>query len=84
MLQQDLLNTILERDEAVEATVRFTALQLLLVPGVTELAVGHFPEPFYAPVLSAIADSAAELRTLDLRGVWVRDMHKFYLCKAIR
>lgn len=83
-LLQDLLNTILERDEAVDATVRFTALQLLLVPGVTKLAVGHFPEPFYAPVLSAIADSAAELRSLDLRGLWVRSMHKFYLCKVIR
>ncbi|KAA0202624.1 hypothetical protein HAZT_HAZT009103 [Hyalella azteca] len=83
-LLQELLNTILERNEAVEATVRFTAVQLLLVPGVTKLAVGHFPEPFYAPILSAIAESAAQLQTLDLRGVWVREMHKFYLCKVIR
>ena len=81
---EDILNTILEKDEDVDTTVRFIALQLLLVEGVNSLNIGHFPEDFYTHVLDAVAHSAAELRKLDLKGLWVGNEHKFYLCKVLR
>ncbi|XP_045604370.2 uncharacterized protein [Procambarus clarkii] len=81
---EDLLNTILSRDQAVEATVRYLALQLLLVEGVRNLTVGNFPESYFALVLEAVAKSGAGIQHLDLRGLWVRDEHRHTLINTLR
>ncbi|KAK8734657.1 hypothetical protein OTU49_005918 [Cherax quadricarinatus] len=81
---EDLLNTILSRDEAVEATVRYLAIQLLLVEGVRNLTIGNFPESYFALVLEATAKSGAGIQQLDLRGLWVRDEHKYALIRTLR
>ncbi|KAL7638421.1 UNVERIFIED_CONTAM: hypothetical protein RMT77_010991 [Armadillidium vulgare] len=81
---QDILNIILEKDTEIEATIRYIALQLLLVKGVCTLKVGSFPESYYTFVLDAIAESCANLRNLDLRGLWIRPNDIFSFCKVIR
>ncbi|XP_037800769.1 uncharacterized protein LOC119595731 [Penaeus monodon] len=83
-LLEDLLNTILSKDEAVEATVRYLALQLLLVEGVRNLMIGNFPESYYEWVLEATGLNGAGIQTLDLRGVWIREEHRYFLIKALR
>lgn len=83
-LLQDILNTILEKDEDVEPTVRYVALQLLLVKGVVSLIVGHFPESYYDLVLQAISESCASIQRLDLKGLWIRETNKLAFCKVIR
>lgn len=83
-LLEDLLNTILRRDVEVEATVRYLAVQLLLVEGVRTLAVGKFPETYYALVLEATAKCGFGLHNLDLRGLWIKEEHKSMLMKVLR
>ncbi|KAK3869547.1 hypothetical protein Pcinc_023292 [Petrolisthes cinctipes] len=80
----DILSTILSRDEAVEATVRYLAIQLLLVEGVRTLAVGRFPETYYSLVLEATAKCGFGLHHLDLRGLWVKEEHKPALMRVLR
>ncbi|MCL4141870.1 UNVERIFIED_CONTAM: hypothetical protein GTU68_006230, partial [Idotea baltica] len=81
---EEILNIILEKDLDVEPTVRYLALQLLLVTGVSSLAVGNFPESYYSLVLEAIAQSCASLRKLDLKGLWIRPKDKLAFCKVVR
>ncbi|KAG7162130.1 F-box/LRR-repeat protein 4-like 2 [Homarus americanus] len=81
---EDLLNTILSRDEAVEAIVRYLAIQLLLVEGVRNLTIGNFPESYFEMVLEATAKSGAGIQRLDLRGIWVREEHKYAVIKTLR
>ncbi|XP_071528239.1 uncharacterized protein [Panulirus ornatus] len=81
---EDLLNTILSRDEAIEATVRYLALQLLLVDGVRNLTVGNFPESYYSLVLEATAKSGECLQHLDFRGLWVREEHRYSMIRTLR
>lgn len=83
-IMEDLLNTILSRDEAIEATVRYLALQLLLVEGVRNLTVGNFPESYYSLVLEAIAKSGESLQHLDFRGLWVREEHRYTMIRTLR
>ncbi|XP_050713764.1 uncharacterized protein LOC126996890 [Eriocheir sinensis] len=83
-LLEDILNTILSRDEAVEAVVRFIAIQLLLVEGVRCLSVGNFPEAYHTLVLHAVAKHGTGIHQLDLRGLWVKGEHKNALMRVLR
>ncbi|XP_076064313.1 uncharacterized protein LOC143038670 [Oratosquilla oratoria] len=83
-LEESLLNTVLQRDDSVEATIRYIAVQILLVPGVQHLATGSFPETFYSYILDIISANGSGLEELDLRGVWIRENDTFYLYKALR
>lgn len=83
-LLEDILNTILSRDEAVEAVVRYLAIQLLLVEGVRSVSVGNFPEAYHTLVLHAIAKNGTSIHQLDLRGLWVKGEHKNALMRVLR
>lgn len=83
-LLEDILNTILSRDEAVEAVVRYHAIQLLLVEGVRCLNVGNFPEAYHTLVLHAVAKNGTGIHQLDLRGLWVKGEHKTALMRVLR
>lgn len=81
---EELLNTILSRDEEVEAVVRYLALQLLLVCGVRKVSIGNFPESYYSMVLETIAKNGESLHQLDLRGIWIGQEHKNALLRILR
>lgn len=83
-LLEDILNSILERDEAVEAVVRYLAVQVLLVEGVRSLSVGSFPEAYHTLVLHAVAKNGTGIHQLDLRGLWVKGEHKNALMRVLR
>ncbi|KAK7067706.1 hypothetical protein SK128_023429 [Halocaridina rubra] len=81
---EELLNTILTRDEEVDVLVRYLAMQLLLVPGVRSLSVGNFPESYYNMILDVIAKNGESIHQLDLRGIWVNQEHKGALLRVLR
>ncbi|XP_068235846.1 uncharacterized protein [Palaemon carinicauda] len=81
---EELLNTILSRDEEVEVVIRYLALQLLLTPGVRSLSVGNFPESYYNMVLEVIAKYGTGIQQLDLRGIWVGMEHRCALLNVLR
>ncbi|XP_063885116.1 uncharacterized protein LOC135113638 [Scylla paramamosain] len=83
-LLEDILNTILSRDEAVEAVVRYLAIQVLLVEGVRSVNVGNFPEAYHTLVLHAVAKNGTGIHQLDLRGLWVKGEHKNALMRVLR
>lgn len=80
---QDLLRLILGSDH-LEATVRFTCLQALLNGSVQALVSEIFPFSFYEKILQVIAAQGAGLRSLNLRGVWVKEEHMSYMYEIVR
>ncbi|XP_064098778.1 uncharacterized protein LOC135209986 [Macrobrachium nipponense] len=83
-IMEELLNTILARDEEVEAIVRYLALQLLLNPGVRNLSIGNFPETYYSMVLEVISKNGTGIHQLDLRGIWIGTDHRNALLRVLR
>lgn len=69
---QDLLGHIL-RTENLDASTRFSCLEVLLRSDVRNLETGIFPHSYYKRILEVIRGSGVGLQQLNLKGVWVRD-----------
>lgn len=78
VIYQDLLKVIL-RIDTLDASIRFSCLQMLLNESVQNLAVEIFPYSYYEKILQVIAAQGHGLRRLDLSGVWVKEEHMHYL-----
>lgn len=72
---QDLLNIILNSVN-LDASIRFSCLELLLRGDVKKLDTGMFPQFYYEKILTVIAARGRRLNYLNLKGVWVRDYPK--------
>ncbi|XP_055858350.1 uncharacterized protein LOC129920881 [Episyrphus balteatus] len=77
-IYQDLLRVILGSDY-LEASMRFTCLQMLLNCGVQFLVTEVFPFSYYEKILQVIAAQGTGLRTLNLKGIWVKEEHMHYM-----
>lgn len=82
-IYQDLLRIILASDY-LEASIRFTCLQMLLNGSVQVLITEIFPYSYYEKILQVIAAQGSGLRTLNLKGVWVKEDHMHYMFEIIR
>ncbi|XP_013113817.2 uncharacterized protein LOC106091726 [Stomoxys calcitrans] len=82
-IYQDLLRVILGSDY-LEANMRFTCLQMLLNCGVSFLVTEVFPFSYYEKILQVIAAQGTGLRVLNLKGVWVKEEHMFYMFEIIK
>lgn len=69
---QDLLRQILST-ENLDASTRFSCLEVLLRSDVNKLETGVFPHSYYKRILEVIRTSGVGLQHLNLKGVWVRD-----------
>lgn len=74
VIYQDLLRIILSSDY-LEASVRFTCLQMLLNESVNCLITEIFPFSYYEKILQVIAAQGLGLNVLNLKGVWIKDDH---------
>lgn len=79
---QDLLGIILSSVN-VDASIRFSCLELLLRSDVRKLNTRLFPQCYYIKILNVITQRAKRLEHLNLKGVWVRDYPK-QLCEVIK
>ncbi|GAB0097536.1 uncharacterized protein DMENIID0001_131820 [Sergentomyia squamirostris] len=77
-IYQDLLRVILCSD-TLDASIRFTCLQMLLNGSVQCLVTEIFPFSYYEKILQVIAAQGHGLRFLNLKGVWVKEELMFYL-----
>lgn len=82
-IYQDLLRLILSSDY-LEATIRFTCLQMLLNGSVQALVSEIFPFSYYEKILQVIAAQGSGLRALNLKGVWVKEEHMTYMYEIVR
>lgn len=71
-IYQDLLRIILGSDY-LEASIRFTCLQTLLNESVQHLVTEIFPYSYYDRILQVIAAQGHGLRSLNLKGIWVKE-----------
>lgn len=69
---QDLLKNILNT-EYLDASTRFSCLQVILRENVRKLDTGVFPHTYHTQILDVITEKGVGLRHLNLKGVWVRD-----------
>uniref|UniRef100_A0A6P7GCB0 Uncharacterized protein LOC114336336 n=1 Tax=Diabrotica virgifera virgifera TaxID=50390 RepID=A0A6P7GCB0_DIAVI len=69
---QDLLKIILSSVN-LDASIRFSCLEVLLREDVGKLDTGMFPQFYYDKILKVIKASGVGLQHLNLTGVWVRD-----------
>lgn len=69
---QDLLKHILSI-ENLDASTRFSCLEVLLRWDVKKLETGVFPHSYYKRILEVIRSGGTGLQHLNLKGVWVRD-----------
>lgn len=79
---QDLLNIILNCVN-LDASIRFSCLELLLGGDVKKLDTGMFPQFYYEKILNVIANNGKKLEHLNLKGVWVRDYPQ-QLCEVVK
>ncbi|XP_026473858.1 uncharacterized protein LOC113377678 [Ctenocephalides felis] len=80
---QDLLQAILCTDY-LNPSCRFLSMQLLLKETVTFLATGMFPVSYYERILQVISVQGAGLKTLNMKGVWVKEENMYYLFDIVR
>ncbi|XP_060526357.1 uncharacterized protein LOC132701992 [Cylas formicarius] len=69
---QDLLKEILSCVN-LDASIRYSCLEILLREDVKKLDVGIFPRFYYEKILETITFKGKRLQQLNLKGVWVRD-----------
>uniref|UniRef100_A0A1B0GK90 Putative f-box protein n=1 Tax=Lutzomyia longipalpis TaxID=7200 RepID=A0A1B0GK90_LUTLO len=81
-IYQDLLKVILGSD-TLDASIRFTCLQMLLNGSVQYLVTEIFPFSYYEKILQVIAAQGHGLRFLNLKGVWVKEELMFYLYEIV-
>lgn len=79
---QDLLKQILST-ENLDASTRFSCLEVLLRSDVKKLETGIFPHSYYKQILEIIRTRGLGLQHLNLKGVWVRDFPQL-LSNALR
>lgn len=82
-IYQDMLRVILGSD-FLEATVRFTCLQMLLNGSVQCLVSEIFPYSYYEKILQVIAAQGSGLTALNLKGVWVKHEHMYYMYEIMQ
>lgn len=82
-IYQDMLRVILSSD-FLEATVRFTCLQMLLNGSVQCLVSEIFPYSYYEKILQVIAAQGSGLTALNLKGVWVKHEHMNYMYEIMK
>lgn len=82
-IYQDLIKLILRSDN-LEAAVRFNCLQTLLNCSVHCLITEVFPFSYYEKILQVIAVQGTGLRTLNLKGVWIKEEHMDYMFALLK
>lgn len=83
VIYEDLLGAILNSD-SLEASIRFTCLQMLLNESVHTLVTEIFPYSYYERILQVIAAQGHGLRSLNLKGVWVKQDNMHYLHEILK
>lgn len=83
LIYEDLLKVILS-SETLEASIRFTCLQMLLNESVQSLVTEIFPFTYYERILQVIAAQGHGLRVLNMKGVWVKDDNMFYMEQIVK
>lgn len=71
VLQELLLNIL--NSENLDASTRFSCLELLLNENVQILETGIFPHSYYEKILNTIIKGGGGLRQLNLKGIWIHD-----------
>ncbi|XP_066149371.1 uncharacterized protein [Euwallacea fornicatus] len=69
---QSLLKEILGLTN-LDASIRFSCLQVLLKSDLRTLEIGIFPRFYYDQILQTIKHQGKGLQQLNLKGVWARD-----------
>lgn len=82
-IYQDLLRIILGSDY-LEASIRFTCLQTLLNECVQHLVTEIFPYSYYDRILQVIGAQGHGLRSLNLKGIWVKEEQMFSMYTLIK
>lgn len=82
-IYQDLLKLILS-SEYLDASIRFICLQMLLNGSVQTLVSEIFPFTYYEKILQVIAAQGSGLKSLNLKGVWVKEEHMSYMYAIIK
>lgn len=83
LIYEDLLKVILS-SETLEASIRFTCLQMLLNESVQNLVTEIFPFSYYERILQVIAAQGHGLRLLNMKGVWVNEDYMFYMEQIVK
>lgn len=69
---QELLHCILNT-QYLDASTRFSCLQMLLKSNVKILETGIFPHSYYLNILKVISNNGTGLEHLNLKGVWIHE-----------
>lgn len=69
---QDLLKFILNT-ENLDASTRFSCLQVLLREDIRRLDIGVFPHSYYEKIINTLMEKCLNLQHLNLKGVWVKE-----------
>jgi hypothetical protein len=80
---EDLLKVILNSD-ALEASIRFTCMQMLLNESVQSLSTEVFPFSYYEKILQVIAAQGHGLRNLNMKGVWVKEENMNFMYAVVK
>lgn len=71
-IYEELLQTILST-ENLQASIRFVCLQMLLNHNIKSLTTDIFPYPYYEKILQVIAMQGSGIRSLNLKGIWIKE-----------
>jgi hypothetical protein len=82
-IYEDLLKVILNSD-ALDASVRFACMQMLLNESVQSLSTEVFPFSYYEKILQVIAAQGHGLRFLNMKGVWVKEENMNFMYEMIK
>lgn len=82
-IYQELLKVILSSDY-LEANIRFNCLQMLLNGSVQTLVSEIFPFSYYEKILQVVAAQGTGLKSLNLKGVWVKEEHMDYMYEIVK
>lgn len=83
IIYEELLKVILS-SETLEASIRFTCLQMLLNESIQNLVTEIFPFTYYERILQVIAAQGHGLRQLNMKGVWVKDDNMYYMEQIVK
>jgi hypothetical protein len=72
VIYEALLQTILS-SENLSASIRFVCLQTLLNHHIKSLTTEVFPYPYYEKILQVISAQGRNIRSLNLKGIWIKE-----------
>lgn len=82
-IYEELLKIVLNSD-TLDASIRFTCLQMLLNESVQILVTQVFPISYYEKILQVITAQGRGIRYLNLKGVWVKEDNMSFMYELIK